>query len=254
MLLIGFYLLKHSVHFRLNLCLCLILQNTCDRFVVFPIFCDSFHEDLCLFACPLDGACTFSPYTRTQNVTIGMVLVRFHLLTKPVYVASYLDDISCLNCFCDQVVFVAALLNSFHASFVLFICPICPENACECFAFGCLRVYLCLSSLLQSTCQCCTWCLWFYCLYLKLLVLSIWECNLSVLLVFDLAFIAGLHLMRIVNYVWPIYVLVLCILLCRCCFLLFVPFCWATKQWMLLCHRAFWVLWPSSCFHLYLNY
>ena len=107
-------------------------------------------------------ALTIFLYTRTNDVTIGMVLVRFQLRTKHVYSASYLLNISCFNCFCDQVVFVAVLLHSFCASFALFSCPMCPENDCECFTFGCFWVYLCLSSLLQATCQFCTWSLRFW--------------------------------------------------------------------------------------------
>ena len=113
-------------------------------------------------------------YKRTNNVIVGMVLVSFHLLYKPVYVSSYLPVSSCLNCFCNQFECVAVLLNSFYASCVLFSCPIyasricCPDDTFECFAICCLRIYLRLSSFFQSAYQSNTRSVWFH-----------WWCPLS---------------------------------------------------------------------------
>ncbi len=62
---------------------------------------------------------------------------------------SHLWDISCFNCFCNQVVFVSVFLDSFHTSFMLLSCPIsmdtCSLYSFHCFIYVCLGIYFCLS-------------------------------------------------------------------------------------------------------------
>ena len=145
---------------------CPIFQIICDHMMVLPVLVESFDEHFCFFACPISSNSSLI-FKWTKNVTIRMMFVFFHLLKKPIKVTSCLMFISCPNCWCNQFVVFAVLLNSFHANFMLFGCPVGFWTFCRYFFslsdFLCLRIYLCLSSCLQAAClkmayRCCSWC------------------------------------------------------------------------------------------------